>query len=189
MIFTKFDALYDKAFDDLEKEGVAWVDAKKQAPRRAVINFEAVYLDQLYERKYPPKDHVYLQGTVYLVLISSAVIHLIRFSTADMNRPDANCHELTEKTAAVLDDDNLQLLFVSTQQNNSELCIKYAIRRLVNTCSFNEQCSHLTAQLPRTLWDEMESGSTTITESKMFSLYICLHVLFTIISQLSNVRC
>lgn len=47
-----------------------------------------------------------------------------------MNRPDINCPELTEKTAAVLND-NLQLLFVSTQQNNLRLCIRYAVEQSV----------------------------------------------------------
>ena len=40
------------------------------------------------------------------------------------------CPELTEKTAAVLND-NLQLLFVSTQQNNLGLCIRYAVEQSV----------------------------------------------------------
>ena len=49
--------------------------------------------------------------------------------TPDMNMPDKDCHGLVEKTAAVLDDDNLQLLFVSSQQNSLELCITYAIKQ------------------------------------------------------------
>ena len=36
-------------------------------------------------------------------------------STPDMNKPETNCRELTARTAAVLDNKNLQLLFVSTQ--------------------------------------------------------------------------
>ena len=36
--------------------------------------------------------------------------------------------ELIEKTADSLDNDALKRLFVSVQQNNLELCIKYAVK-------------------------------------------------------------
>ena len=65
-IFTKFDALDDKAFDDLERAGVSWADAKEQAPFRAAADFDKVHLGRLYERKYPPKGHIFLRGTVFL---------------------------------------------------------------------------------------------------------------------------
>ena len=45
----------------------------------------------------------------------------------DMYKADANCYELTEKTATAIDNDTLKHLFVSTQQNNLMLCIKYAV--------------------------------------------------------------
>lgn len=45
-----------------------------------------------------------------------------------MDNPDSNCDELTASTAAVIDNDILQVLFVSTQQNNLELCVEYAVR-------------------------------------------------------------
>jgi hypothetical protein len=105
VIFTKFDALDDTAFDGLEKAGVSFADAKQQAPLRAVADFEEVHLGCLYERPYPP---VYLR---------------------DMNMPDEDCNGLMEKTASVLDDNNLQLLFVSSQQNNLELCITFAVKQ------------------------------------------------------------
>ena len=38
-----------------------------------------------------------------------------------------NCPELTEKTADVIDDASLLQLFVSTQMNNVNLCIKVAL--------------------------------------------------------------
>lgn len=56
----------------------------------------------------------------------------------DMNRPDMNCPELTEKTAAVLDDESLQLLFVSTQRNNLKLCTTYAVKRSVDLVGCDE---------------------------------------------------
>ena len=47
----------------------------------------------------------------------------------DMHTPEADCQELVEKTAASIDNDVLQLLFVSVQQTNLKTCIQYAIRR------------------------------------------------------------
>jgi len=38
---------------------------------------------------------------------------------------------LMEETAAALDNDILEQLFVSTQRNNLELCISYSIRRYI----------------------------------------------------------
>ena len=48
---------------------------------------------------------------------------------ADMDKPETDCRELTQTVAAVLGDDNLKWLFVSTQQNNLELCIELAVER------------------------------------------------------------
>ena len=62
VIFTKFDARYDEAFGDLEKEGVLWEEAVTQAPQRAYTDFEKKFVGALYEKEYPPKAHVYLQG-------------------------------------------------------------------------------------------------------------------------------
>ena len=38
---------------------------------------------------------------------------------------------LIEKTASSLDDTALKMLFVSVQQNNIEVCIKYAINKYI----------------------------------------------------------
>jgi len=47
---------------------------------------------------------------------------------SDMRDTASNCAELIEKTASVLNDDTLKLLFVSVQENNIKLCIRYAVR-------------------------------------------------------------
>jgi hypothetical protein len=51
---------------------------------------------------------------------------------ADMHFEDAQCDELIEKTAEAMTDDAIKLLFVSVQQNNLDLCTKYAVRRSVH---------------------------------------------------------
>jgi hypothetical protein len=44
-----------------------------------------------------------------------------------MDKEDNQCSELSEKTMDILDNDVLVNLFVSTQQNNLDLCIKKGI--------------------------------------------------------------
>jgi len=46
-----------------------------------------------------------------------------------MHEPGADCKDLIEKTAAALSSEELQQLFLSTQQNNLEICIQYGIKR------------------------------------------------------------
>jgi len=52
---------------------------------------------------------------------------------SDMRNEDSDCGELIEKTANVLDDDRLKLLFVSVQQNNIGICIQHALRSSVTS--------------------------------------------------------
>ena len=46
-----------------------------------------------------------------------------------MHKSGADCNDLIEKTAAALSSEELQQLFLSTQQNNVEICLKYGIKR------------------------------------------------------------
>lgn len=46
-----------------------------------------------------------------------------------MDLPESNCPELTEKTANIIDDAGLRQLFVSTQMNNLDLCVKSALQQ------------------------------------------------------------
>ena len=45
-----------------------------------------------------------------------------------MDVTENNCPELTEKTADAIDDDSLLQLFVSTQRNNLDLCVKVGLQ-------------------------------------------------------------
>lgn len=65
-LFTKFDALDTKAFSALKKEGLAREDAKRQCPPRAEADFENENLGRFYNKKHPPKGHVYLRGNLFL---------------------------------------------------------------------------------------------------------------------------
>lgn len=86
--------------------------AKELAPKHAEESFaKGPQLKLLYHSekiRRPPKCHVCL---------------------SNMNSDDADCRPLIELTIGALDNEVLKQLFVSTQQTNLELCMKYAIER------------------------------------------------------------
>ncbi|KAG2344180.1 hypothetical protein BDR05DRAFT_999335 [Suillus weaverae] len=112
VLFTKFDALYDVAYTQLKSMGKTKEEARKLAPKHTEESFakgsqlEFLYCPEKIGR--PPKDHICLPN---------------------MHEDDADCKPLIERTARSLDDEVLQQLFVSTQQTNLELCMKYAVER------------------------------------------------------------
>lgn len=135
VLFTKFDALYGVEFRKLIKTGTSRKDAKQQAPKCAEETFAlGPQLRFLQGVRWPPKCHVCLPN---------------------MNKDDADCSALIEQTAAALDDEALEQLFVSTQQTNLEICMKYAIQR--------------------TLPKHLKSTETTTSEShqKMIMMLSC----------------
>ncbi|KAG2752886.1 hypothetical protein P692DRAFT_201742300, partial [Suillus brevipes Sb2] len=109
VLFTKFDALYDDEFAELISQGVSRKDAEALVPQRAKEAFaNGPQLKLLYNRhnQRPPRCHICLP---------------------DMDKDDADCGPLIERTAEVLDDDTLKQMFVSTQRTNVELCMRYAV--------------------------------------------------------------
>ncbi|KZP02531.1 GTP-binding protein [Athelia psychrophila] len=106
VIFTKFDAMDDKAFSELTKLDKSTDEARVQAPGHAVMMFERDLRGILYGMKYPPKNHVLLR---------------------DMNLPNATCQELVNCTASVIDNEALKLSFISFQQSNLALCMEIAV--------------------------------------------------------------
>ncbi|KAG1785537.1 GTP-binding protein [Suillus plorans] len=109
VLFTKFDALYGVAYSQLKKEGRSRKDAKELAPKRAEETFrDGPQLKLINGVQWPPKGHVCLPN---------------------MDKDNAHCGALIERTAGTLDDEALKQLFVSTQRTNLEICMKYAIER------------------------------------------------------------
>jgi len=92
-----------------EKHNKSRKDAKQAAPDIAIIDLKTNYVDPLLEATYKPKTHVCL---------------------GDMQKENTECSALINETANAIDDDILKLLFVSVQQNNLDLCIEQAVRRL-----------------------------------------------------------
>ncbi|KAG6914002.1 hypothetical protein DXG01_002956 [Tephrocybe rancida] len=122
VLFTKLDALDDKGYQMLLKENpdISHEDAAEQAPVRARELFDEMLTKlRIFKSQYPPKNHVVLRG---------------------MNLPAANCCQLLEVTAAALDDETLQLLFVATQQANLKTCTTHAIGKLLSRM---ETANHL----------------------------------------------
>ncbi|KAG1798595.1 uncharacterized protein HD556DRAFT_1462284 [Suillus plorans] len=112
VLFTKFDALYDVEYAKLKKEGRSRKDAKELAPKQAEESFpNGPQLKFLKDVRWPPKCYVCL---------------------SNMEKDDADCKTLIERTAGALDNEVLQQLFVSTQQTNLEICMKYAVERTLS---------------------------------------------------------
>ncbi|KAJ7122333.1 hypothetical protein C8R44DRAFT_622326 [Mycena epipterygia] len=106
-IFTKFDGLVTKAFDELRRSGTDRARAHEKKVELAQERLNVNFLEPLKSTKFPPSDHLQLE---------------------DMRKDASSCVQLIEKTANVLNDDTLRLLFVSVQQNNIDLCTRYAIK-------------------------------------------------------------
>ena len=49
-----------------------------------------------------------------------------------MDKDNADCGPLLEGTTSALGEEAMQMLLISTQQTNLELCIKYAVERYVH---------------------------------------------------------
>ncbi|KZP04557.1 hypothetical protein FIBSPDRAFT_767265, partial [Athelia psychrophila] len=109
VIFTKFDAMDDRAFAELTELDKSTDEARVQAPGHAVMMFERDLRGMLYEMKYPPKNHVLLR---------------------DMNHPQATCQELVNCTASAIDNKVLKLSFISMQRSNLALCMEIAMNEI-----------------------------------------------------------
>jgi GTPase Era involved in 16S rRNA processing len=109
LIFTKFDALEDKSYSKLRDQGKEHQEAEKEVSELADKIFKDEYLPRVLDAEFPPKTYVCL---------------------AEMNKETKQCSELSEKTMDILDNDVLVNLFVSTQKNNLNLCIKKGIESI-----------------------------------------------------------
>ncbi|KAF8335090.1 hypothetical protein F5887DRAFT_1079402 [Amanita rubescens] len=105
-VFTKFDGQIINEYVnllDVEIQEDKWGKARENAE----TTFQTIYLPKVLNAQYPPNGYVRLE---------------------DMDLPEQNCPELTQTTADAIDDDIIHQLFVSTQMNNLDLCVKSAIQ-------------------------------------------------------------
>ena len=121
VVFTKFDGQIIKEYTDLNYMKIT--DKWEMAKENAENAFQTVYVPKVTSTKYPPQACVKLEGRKWYII----GIEIIN-SLADMDMPDKDCSELTEKTADAITDTSMHQLFVSTQRNNLDLCVKSALR-------------------------------------------------------------
>ena len=126
LIFTKFDALEDKCYNKLRHQGKNHQEAKSAVPELKNKIFQDEYLPRVLDTKFPPNAYVCLSGNIWYS------VGFFKFSQIlEMNKEENQCSELSEKTMDILDNDVLVNLFVSTQKNNLDLCIKKSIEWVV----------------------------------------------------------
>ncbi|KAJ8579690.1 hypothetical protein M405DRAFT_835513 [Rhizopogon salebrosus TDB-379] len=113
-VFTKFDALSAVALGKLRRiPGLTRKDQFERTPKLVEEIFaNANIWGRLCGTRHPPKHYVRL---------------------AKMNIDNTDCGPLLECTTGALGDEALQMLLISTQQTNLELCITYAVKKEVMT--------------------------------------------------------
>jgi hypothetical protein len=129
VVFSKFDARDDEAYEALKNEGIPPDNAVIQAASRATKDFQKTCIDlPIFTSRYPPKNYVTLRGKYTYCMKHKFHSNNLKI---DMNFPASHCSELVKKTAAALDTKALQALFISTQRNKIELCFAYAIKCVI----------------------------------------------------------
>ena len=122
LIFTKFDALENKCYNKLRYQGKDHQEAKSAMPELANKIFQDEYLPRVLDTEFPPKTYVCLAGNILYCF------RCFKFSQKlGLDKEENLCSELSERTTDILDNDVLVNLFVSTQKNNLDLCIKKSI--------------------------------------------------------------
>jgi hypothetical protein len=122
LIFTKFDALVDMCYNKLRSQGKNHQEAENAVHELAKKTFQDEYLSRVLATDFPPKTYICLAGNTLFLC------KFFKFSKIlGMNKQENQCSELSEKTMDILDNDVLVNLFVSTQKNNLDLCIKKSI--------------------------------------------------------------
>ncbi|KAJ8579762.1 hypothetical protein M405DRAFT_109101 [Rhizopogon salebrosus TDB-379] len=109
-VLTKFDALSAVALGELRKK-LTRKEALERMPNRVEEIFaNANIWGRLCETTYPPKNYIRL---------------------AKMNEAGTDCRPLLECTTDALSKEALQILLISTQRTNLELCITFAVKKVL----------------------------------------------------------
>jgi hypothetical protein len=106
LIFTKFESQEAVAFAKLQ-ETYSLDDALARAPQQARQEFEQDHLSRFKNRKYPPKEIIYLKN---------------------MDKGDAECSEIIELTTRALNNDTLKWLLATVQEVNLKFRVEQMLR-------------------------------------------------------------
>jgi hypothetical protein len=72
VVFTKFDAHDDEAYEALKHEGLSPDDAVEQAQSRALKDFQNICKDlPIFKSPYPPCAYVILRGNYLLIIVAA----------------------------------------------------------------------------------------------------------------------
>jgi len=146
VIFTKFDALVLKSYNKLWNQQKNHKEAKSAMHELANEIFQDHYLPQVQATEVPPKTYICLAGDILYPC------KVLKFSQIlEMDKKENQCSELSERTMDILDNDVLVELFVSTQTNNLDLCIKNGIMWVVY-CTDSQWFIWSILNLFRTAW-------------------------------------
>ncbi|KDQ16502.1 hypothetical protein BOTBODRAFT_30838 [Botryobasidium botryosum FD-172 SS1] len=61
-VFTKFDSLDSKAFQELRDRGIDFFEARERAPHYADEHFERIHLNRVFQRQYPPANELRIRS-------------------------------------------------------------------------------------------------------------------------------
>lgn len=129
-IFTKMDALDERAFNQLLNEGASFEEADSKAPSLAKDKFERSYLRPLTVENVKNKPAYIVQLRGMLFRINSTGEPAQPFTTyPDMDKEGANCDELIMRTSQALNGNTLRLFSLSILRNDIESRIKHVINR------------------------------------------------------------
>lgn len=129
VVFTKSEALELVAIEILqEKKQLSFDDAAKGAADYAKEHLQNAHL-KLEKYRYHPQGHVYLRGKISNKCVKWRLMVLV-----ELNKLEMDCEDLVKCTAAVLDGDRLQTIFISTQQNSLEVQMEWCTRLVVVSC-------------------------------------------------------
>ena len=115
----KFDDLITQVFDRKKDQ--------KENIMNALDMLEKKFKQPLSGYKFHPRAYVHFEGRSFIIqqlilgLMPHPAIH------RDEGNHQEQVGELIRQTAASIDDIALKMLFVTVQQNNLEVCIKYAV--------------------------------------------------------------
>jgi len=115
----KFDDLITQVFD--RKKG------KKENTKNALDTLEKKFKQPLSSYKFHPRAFVCIEGRSFV--IQQPILGLMPYPAVhkDEGNHQEQVGELIKQTAASINNLALKMLFVTVQQNNLEVCIKYAV--------------------------------------------------------------
>jgi len=117
----KFDDLITQVFDRNKNP--------EENINQALNTLEKKFKQPLTSYKFPPRAYVRFEGRPFDMQQLTLGLMLYLAIHKDEGNHQEQVGELIKQTAASMDNLALQMLFVTVQQNNLEVCIEYAVNQ------------------------------------------------------------